>query len=130
MKKYLFIVAVATVLTGCGDKVNTVTVFDAECEQIAVASNGAKNFVVKCPITEKLTDIQARTPDSMFVGPYDVIEPNTVNIFAVAPTDLEHVYVEIVDGDCGENTVGYRVLINNPVFNGKTWHAVGQCVEK
>ena len=42
MKKYLFLGALAAALTGCGDKVNTVTVLDAECEQIAVASNGAK----------------------------------------------------------------------------------------
>lgn len=119
MKKYLFIGAIAAALTGCGDKVNTVTVLDAECKQVITGERG--DVLVKCPITEQLTAFQSETPSAMFLS----IDPTTL-----LELDAEHIYVDIVDGDCGEDTIGYRIMVQNPVFDGETWYAVGKCITK
>ena len=126
MKKILFAGVAAALLAGCSEKSQdeTITVLDAECERVAVASNGEKNFVVKCPITEKLNEIRTRTPDSMFIGPYDVIEPNTVDVYAVATTDAEHIYVEINPNASNGNQPIYRVMVQNPVIDGKSMFSV------
>ena len=119
MKKYLFLGALAAALTGCGDKVNTVTVFDAESEQIMTSERN--DIVVKCPITEQLTAIQGEKPNAMFLS----ISPTDDIV-----TDAEHIYVDIVEGDCGENTTGYRIMVQNPVLDGETLYAVTKCVVK
>lgn len=116
MKKYLFLGALAAALTGCGDKVNTVTVFDAECEQVATGAQD--NFVVQCPITEKLTEVQGRVADSMFINGFDYYK---LDEYAA---DVEHVYVEINPNASNGNQPIYRVMVKNPVFDDKTMYSV------
>ncbi len=124
MKKSIIVGAMSLAMLGCGTDAETVTVLDAKCERVAVASNGRENFVVKCPITERLNEVRARTPDSMFIGPYDAIEPNTVDVYATATTDVEHIYVEVNPNASNGNQPIYRVMVQNPVIDGKTMFSV------
>lgn len=126
MKKFLFAGVAAAILAGCSENSQDeiITVLDAKCERVAVASNGRENFVVKCPITERLNEIRARTPDSMFIGPYDAIEPNTVGVYAMATTDVEHIYVEVNPNASNGNQPIYRVMVQNPVIDGNTMFSV------
>ena len=120
MKKILFAGVAAALLAGCNEKDedNTITVLDATCERVAVASNGDKNFVVKCPITEKLAEIQARTPDSMFINGLDFYD---LNAYAA---DAEHIYVEINPNASNGNQPIYRVMVQNPVIDGNAMYSV------
>jgi len=117
MKKILFAGVVAALLAGCGNSAETVTVFDAECETVLTGERG--DVVAKCPVTEQLAAIQNETPNAKFLS----VDPTTL-----LALDAEHVYVNIVDGDCGENTIGYRVIVQNPVFDGEAFYAVNKCV--
>ncbi len=119
MKKSIIVGAMSLAMLGCGTDAETVTVFDAECETVLTGERG--DVVAKCPVTEQLAAIQTETPNAMFLS----VDPTTL-----LALDADHVYVNIVDGDCGENTVGYRVLVNNPVFDGETFYAVNKCVAK
>ncbi len=118
MKKSIIVGAISLAVLGCGADAETVTVFDAECETVLTGERG--DVVAKCPVTEQLAAIQTETPNAMFLS----VDPATLIL------DADRVYVNIVDGDCGENTVGYRVLVNNPVFDGEALYAVFKCVEK
>lgn len=118
MKKSIIVGAMSLAMLGCGTDAETVTVLDAECESVITGERG--DMVVKCPITEQLAAIQNEAPTAQFLS----VDPATLIL------DADRVYVNIVDGDCGENTVGYRVLVNNPVFDGEALYAVFKCVEK
>lgn len=119
MKKSIIIGAVSLAMLGCGADAETVAVFDAECENVMTGERG--DVVVKCPITEQLAATQNETPNAMFLS----VNPTTLSAL-----DAEHVYVNIIDDDCGENTVGYRVIVQNPVYDGEAFYAVAKCVEK
>ena len=119
MKKSIIVGAMSLAILGCGKNAESITVFDTECESVITGERG--DAVVKCPITEQLTAIQNETPNAMFLS----VDPTTL-----LALDAEHVYVNIVDGDCGENTVGYRVIVQNPVYDGEAFYAVNKCVVK
>ncbi len=109
MKKFLFAGFAAAILAGCSSEPeNVTTILDAKCETVATGAEG--NFVVKCPVTEQLTEIQSKEADSVFsAGEYDL------NAYAA---DAEHIYVE-VNGDAG-----YRVMVKNPVFDENAKYSV------
>lgn len=119
MKKYMFIGFAAAVLAACGnnDK-KTETVMGAECERIANGPNG--DYVLKCPITPELESLQTQEANAMFQSSFDTEYAN----------DAEHIYVNVVENECGENTVGYRILVKEPVLDGEQMYASGTCVQK
>ena len=112
MKKYLFIGAIAAALTGCGDKVNTVTVLDAECKQVITGERG--DVLVKCPITEQLTAFQSETPSAMFLS----IDPTTL-----LELDAEHIYVNVIPAGVfdGVTYTEYRVMAKDADLNAERW---------
>lgn len=114
MKKYMFVGFAAAVLAGCGDK--TETFIGAECERVATGENG--DYVLKCPITPELAMVQQQDANARFAS---------VNPTEYA-TDSEHIYVNVVPNDCGENTAGYRILAKEPVFNEESMYAISFCI--
>ena len=117
MKKSIIVGAMSLAMLGCGTDAETVTVFDAECETVLTGERG--EMVVKCPVTEQLTAVRGESPNAMFLS----VDPTTL-----VEIGAEYVYVNIVDGDCGENTIGYRVIVQNPVYVGEAFYAVNKCV--
>lgn len=118
MKKYVFIGFAAAVLAACGNGSKTETVLGAECERVARGEQG--DYVLKCPITPELESLQAQEANAMFLSA-DASE---------YANDAEHIYIDVVKNDCGENTVGYRILVKEPVFDGEKLYAVVACVQK
>lgn len=116
MKKYMFVGFAAAMLAGCGNK--TETFIGAECEKIAKGENG--DYVLKCPITPELAMVQQQEPNAMFAS---------VNPTEYA-TDAEHIYVNVVPNNCGENVPGYRVLVKEPVFEEGKMYAVSFCIQQ
>ena len=102
----------AAVLAGCGGESNKVTVLDAQCEVVAKSEQGSS--VVKCPVTEQLTEIQGKEANSMFMYNY---EPYNIND---AAADTENVYVEVLNVE----QPTYRVMVKNPVLDGNAMYAV------
>lgn len=118
MKKFLFAGVVAAILAGCSENSQdeTITVLDAKCERVA---NGYQNnFVVKCPITEKLAEVQAGTPNHMFIDGLDFYD---LNAYA---TDAQHIYVEVNPNASNGTQPIYRVMVQNPVIDGNAMYSV------
>jgi len=117
MKKFLFAGFAAAILAGCGgNNDSTIMVLDAQCE--TVAKGAQENFVVKCPVTEQLAEMQSREADTMFVNGRDFYD---MDAYAA---DAEHIYVEINPNASNGNQPIYRVMIKNPVFDDKTMYSV------
>lgn len=116
MKKYMFVGFAAAVLAGCGSK--TESFLGIECERIAKGESG--DYVLKCPATDELKMVQSQEPNAMFAS--------------ANPTeyagDVEHIYINVVPNDCGEDANGYRILAKEPVFDGEAMYAVGFCVKQ
>lgn len=104
MKKLVFAGFAAAILAGCNS--NETYVLDAKCERVA---SGTKTFVVKCPITEKLAEIQAKEPEYLFIG--DTKYVDEIPLYAADP---EHVYVEVNPNASNGNQPIYRVMIKMP----------------
>ncbi len=116
MKKYMFVGFAAAVLAGCGEK--TETFIGAECEKIVTGERG--DYVLKCPITPELTMVQTQEPNALFAS---------VNPTEYA-SDAEHIYVNVVPNDCGDDVAGYRVLVKEPKFEEGSMYAVSFCIQQ
>ena len=66
MKKIIVCGIAAALVAGCSDKPKTeeVKVFDVACEKVAAFEQG--DMIVKCPVTEGLTAIQAQEANAKF----------------------------------------------------------------
>ena len=121
MKK-LLILPVVLAVAACGtDDVQKVDVFGTECDVVATSVNGDSS--VKCPVTPELEAIQAMEANSMFVSG-DFAEKNITEYAA----DTEGVWVNLNPNECGDGTMGYRVMVKNPVLDGVAMYAVSQCM--
>ena len=90
-----------------------INVLGVSCEKIATGEQG--DILVRCPLNEDLRTLQQISPNAQFLS---VAVPEDIS-------DTETVYVDIVMNDCGEGTVGYRVLVQTPDSEGM--YAVGLC---
>ena len=125
MKKYMLVGFAAAILAGCSsNESKTETFMGVECENIATGELG--DYVLKCPIAQELEAVQAQEANAMFISGRD----NYYHGFNVFEADVEHIYVNVVPNDCGDNTVGYRVMVKEPVFDGETMYAVAHCVQE
>ncbi len=112
MKKLLLILPVIA-LAACSQEKTLVS----GCEKVVASENGD---VYKCPMTEELAAIQAMEANVMF---------NTLDGLDVAAVaaDAENVYINIYGSCEQEGQVAYRVMVKNPVFDGKAMYAVEVC---
>lgn len=117
MKKFLFAGFAAAILAGCSSEPeNVTTILDAKCETVATGAEG--NFVVKCPVTEQLTEIQSKEADSMFVSGRDYYD------FDAYAADAEHIYVEVNPNASNGDQPIYRVMVKTPVFDENAKYSV------
>ena len=120
MKKLLLILPVVA-LAACNQEPVQPNEFVAGCETVIQSKVGGSLY--KCPKTEELAAIQAMEANTMFTS----ISEDEFDVEAVA-NDKEHVYVNLTTfNNCEEGQLQYRVLVNNPVFDGKTYYAVQVC---
>lgn len=117
MKK-ISILTCAVALGVCASSAHAVDVLGAECEQVAAGERG--DILVKCPVTDALTEIRNGTPDAMFMS----VNMDVFDFEQLKADDA--VYVNVVSDDCGPAGTGYRVVIENPEFDKA--YAVTHCV--
>lgn len=124
MKKYVLVGFAAAILAGCDSnaEIETTSFMGVECEKVATGEQS--DYVVKCPVTPELEEIQAQEANAMFMSGLDYYDFNGY------AADVEHIYVNVVQNDCGDDTVGYRVMVKEPVFDGETMYAVTHCVQE
>lgn len=122
MKKLFICSAAVAMLAGCSSKPETVPVFDANCEKVAVFEQG--DMIVKCPVIESLAAIQAQEPTAKFVQGGEVD-------FVAAAADAEHIYVNVIPAGAYEwaEKLEYRVMVKEPNFEGDAMWAVSVVVE-
>lgn len=121
MKKLLFCGAAAAIIAGCGTKTETVQVMDATCDKVITFEQG--DMIVKCPITEGLTMIQAQPANSKFVQGQGFDFTNAI-------ADAEHVYVNVIPAgsyDFADKTQ-YRVMVRDANMEADAW-AVALVIE-
>lgn len=121
MKKIWFLFPVVLAAFACNADDNIVNVLGIECEIIA-KGDISLTTLARCPIVPELEIVQNSMPDSMFVEG-DFGNKYITNYVA----DKSFIWVNVVIDDCGENTVGYRVLVKEPVIDGNTLHSVTIC---
>lgn len=120
MKKYVLVGFVAAILAGCSsNESKTETFMGVECEKVATGERG--DYVLKCPITPELEAIQVQEANAGFLSAGNPVD---------YASDAESIYVNVVQNDCGDDTVGYRVMVKEPVFDGETMYAVTHCVQE
>ena len=117
----LFLMPVLFVGVACNAEQQLVDVMGTECAFVADDAHGASQLV-KCPIVPELVAMQQETPNSMFFEG-DFGETHISEYVK----DKNFIWVNVVLGDCGENTTGYRIMVSNPVIDGQTMHAVSKC---
>jgi len=119
MKKFGVMAVAAVALAACGDS-NTIDVLGQKCTKIATGDKG--DVVVKCPVNEDLTALRSVAADSMFLSAQ-------VNFEEVA-ADKENVYVNVIPAGTleGKGTC-YRVVVNEPVFDGEKMYTMQVCEE-
>ena len=125
MKK-LMIIPVLALVAACDSTEKTptnVSIMGVDCEVVATGEQG--DMLAKCPTDGAFEPILAQGTTAMFLtaGKDDVD-------LAAMTADVEHVYVNLVDGDCGENTIGYRFMTQNAVVDGSAMYAVVVCENK
>ena len=121
MKKIWFLFPVVLAAFACNADDNIINVMGIECEFIA-KGDISLTTLARCPIVPELEIVQNSMPDSMFVEG-DFGNKYITNYAA----DKSFIWVNVVIDDCGENTVGYRVLVKEPVIDGNTLHSVTIC---
>ena len=114
MKKLFVCGAAVAMLAGCSSKPETVQVFDADCEKVATFEQG--DMIVKCPVVEGLSVIQAQEANAKFVQGGDL------NLNEMA-ADAEHIYVNVIPAGSYEWAAKpeYRVMVKEPNFEGEAW---------
>lgn len=117
MKKYLFCL-LGTCFIGVANGAENFTVMGQVCEQVAVASDNSGEVIVRCPASAELLQKRDGVANSMFLS----IAPSDEML-----QDTENIYVNIVPNECGPDTIGYRVLVKNPVIDGEQMYANGFC---
>ena len=114
MKKLLLILPVVA-LAACNQQPKTLI---SGCENV-----GSDEFstTYKCPVSEELVAIQGAEANAMF-------KSGNIDLNAAA-ADAEHIYVNVSAEDkCpAEGQVAYRVMVKNPVLDGKAMYAVVIC---
>lgn len=116
MKKMFVCGIAAALVAGCSEKPKTeeVKVFDVACEKVMAFEQG--DMIVKCPVVDALTVIQAQEANAKFVrgGDFD---------FAAAVADAEHVYVNIIPAGAYEwaPKTEYRIMVKEPNFEADAW---------
>lgn len=117
MKKYLLCL-LGTCFIGVANGAENFTVMGQVCEQVAVTSDNSGEVIVRCPASAELLQKRDGVANSMFLS----ITPSDEML-----QDTENIYVNIVPNECGPDTIGYRVLVKNPVIDGEQMYANGFC---
>ena len=124
MKKLLIIPALAAVAAcDSADKVQNVTVLGVECEVIATGEMG--DILAKCPMDAGFEPMRAQAATAKFVS----AGKDVVNLAELA-ADAEHVYINVVENDCGENTIGNRIMVKDAVIDEESMYAAVVCEGK
>ena len=114
------ILTCAVALVACASSANAVEVMGTECEQVVTGERG--DILVKCPVTDALTEIRNGTPNAKFLSVnMDVFD------YSLLSTDTDSIYVNIVNEYCPEGQVGYRVAIAGAT-DFENYYAVSKCV--
>ena len=99
-----------------------IDVVGTKCEFVAIDYyDKGESYLVKCPIVPELAVLQKAVPDSTFM---DGVFANIS--MATYAENKDVIWVNVVPNDCGGKT-GYRVLVNEPVFDGNTLYSVTRC---
>ncbi len=124
MKKMIVCGIAAALVAGCSDKPKTeeVKVFDVACEKVMAFEQG--DMIVKCPVVDALTVIQAQEANAKFVQGGDL------NLAEMA-ADAEHIYVNVVPAGSYEwaTKPEYRIMVKEPNFEGEAMWAVSVVTE-
>ena len=107
----------AVILTGCDSK--TETLMGVECEKIATGERG--DYVLKCPSAPKMEKFRSMEANAMFLSAGDP---------ASYVADKEHIYINVIKNGCGDNTIGYRILAKDAVFDDGVPYAVNVCKKR
>lgn len=116
MKKYLtaFIIAVTT----CG---GAHAIDISKCEKFG--DDGVQgDWVVKCEMTDELREIQNRDENCMFQS-----VPVTIGAIMQYASDKDHFYINVVPGECGPDTTGYRMFKHQKRYGENDMYAICVC---
>ncbi len=119
MKKLLSLFTVILVCSACNAE-NTVDVLGVECQWVA---DGMTSTLVKCPFDSELDAIRSVTPSAMFQEG-DFGEKHFTEYMTEFPNSI---LVNVVPGDCGKDTTGYRIIVRDPVIDDVSMYAVAKC---
>ncbi|MBR1380663.1 MAG: hypothetical protein IJ560_03705 [Alphaproteobacteria bacterium] len=115
MKKFGAMVIALGALAACSGN-DAIDVMGQKCTKVAMGENG--EMLVKCPVTEDLTGLRAVEANAMLI----TADANVEEIAA----DKDSIYMNVVPAT---ETIGtcYRILVNEPVFDGTTMNALEIC---
>jgi len=103
MKKYL---CGAAVIFGIMGNANAVDV--SKCETFGLVGPRG-DWIVKCAPTDELRQIQAKEAKCKFLSAGSNMG---LNVMETIIADTENIYINVVPGEFGPDTTGYRILQN------------------
>lgn len=122
MKKLGVMAVALSALAACSSN-DTVDFMGQKCAKIATGDQG--DILIKCPMTEDFAALRSVAADSMFLS----VNADKVNFDEIA-ADTENAYVNVIPAGTFEGKGAcYRILVNEPVFDGETMYTIEICEE-
>ena len=122
MMKKLLLLPLLVVGFVSGASADMVDVLGVSCEVVAVGDKSASQLA-KCPIVPELEMVQKEMANVMFLE--DNFNGQNFKTFV---NEKDFIWVNVIVEGCGQGSMSYRILVKDPVFDGKTLYAIEACV--